>query len=116
MSTRSMIALQKEDGTLEAVYCHYDGYPAGVGKTLREHYQDLDKVRALIRGGGMSCLGEGVEDCEYFTKRGEKLKIYSGLNQTKLAKKAKDVWCEYLYVYDPTRDTENKWLVTDLHN
>ena len=111
-----MIALQKEDGTLEAVYCHYDGYPEGVGKTLKEHYQDPDKVERLIEGGGMSCLAPDVEDCEYYTGWGEKLKIYTAPNTSALAKESKELWCEYLYVYDPSQDTENKWLITDLHN
>ena len=27
MSTRSLIGYEKEDGTIEFVYCHCDGYP-----------------------------------------------------------------------------------------
>jgi hypothetical protein len=46
MSTRSMIGIQQEDGKIEAIYCHYDGYPEGVGQTLADHYQTTDKVEA----------------------------------------------------------------------
>lgn len=38
MSTRSAIIRKTEDGSYEGIYCHFDGYLAGVGKTLQEHY------------------------------------------------------------------------------
>lgn len=34
MSTRAAIARYNEDGTIEAVYSHWDGYPTGVGQQL----------------------------------------------------------------------------------
>jgi hypothetical protein len=60
MSTRSAIIIQTEDG-FEGVYCHSDGYPAGVGRTLLDHYQDRDKVRRLVALGDLSYLEERVE-------------------------------------------------------
>lgn len=38
MSTRSAIGqvINKEEGIIRAVYCHFDGYPSGVGQTLLE--------------------------------------------------------------------------------
>lgn len=39
MSTRSIIARQKGDGW-EGRYCHYDGYPSGVGATIHRLYQE----------------------------------------------------------------------------
>jgi hypothetical protein len=44
MATRSRIAIQYENGPIESVYCHFDGYPQGVGATLLEHYTDKNKV------------------------------------------------------------------------
>ena len=34
MATRSLIAVQNADGTFLSIYCHWDGYPSGVGKDL----------------------------------------------------------------------------------
>lgn len=60
MSTRSAIITQIPDGFL-GVYCHFDGYPEGVGRTLQDHYQDQDKIRRLVELGTLSSLGERVE-------------------------------------------------------
>ena len=61
MATRSNIGILNEDGTITAIYCHWDGYPEGVGLTLVNHYPDEDKVRHLISLGSISVLGEEVE-------------------------------------------------------
>lgn len=47
MATRSMIWQKTEQG-YRGVYCHWDGYPEGVGRTLQEHYSDPSKVDALL--------------------------------------------------------------------
>ena len=57
MATRSNIGILNEDGTITAIYCHWDGYPEGVGLTLVNHYQDEDKVRELLSLGSLSILG-----------------------------------------------------------
>ena len=41
MSTRSHIGIWNEDGSLDVIYCHRDGYPAHNGAVLLHHYQDL---------------------------------------------------------------------------
>lgn len=38
------------------IYCHSDGYPCGVGKTLLKHYNTYEKALNLILGGDYSCL------------------------------------------------------------
>lgn len=60
MSTRSAIAIQQADGTIYAVYCHYDGYFSYVGKILFESYNDRDKVQELISYGDISVLRREV--------------------------------------------------------
>jgi len=57
MSTRSLIGIQRPDGTITGVYCHFDGYPDTVGKILREHYSDPAKVEQLVALGSLSSLG-----------------------------------------------------------
>ena len=56
MSTRSLIGKLNEDGSVDYVYCHSDGYLAGVGKTLVDFYgkSNIDRLLAL---GDLSYLG-----------------------------------------------------------
>lgn len=61
MATRSLIGIEQENGTIEFVYCHYDGYLAGVGKTLLDHYSDPYTLSRLIENGDISVLGERID-------------------------------------------------------
>ena len=56
MGTRSRIGIELKDRSVVSVYCHWDGYLEGNGRTLVKHYQNRDDVKALIDGGGMSSL------------------------------------------------------------
>jgi hypothetical protein len=60
MATRSFIckSLPKlyQNHTVVGVYCHYDGYPAGVGATLSTHYTTEARVDALLSLGSISRL------------------------------------------------------------
>jgi hypothetical protein len=58
MGTRSTIALEYADGTVEQVYCHWDGYLAHNGKILRDHYSNPFILRDLIDMGDISSLGK----------------------------------------------------------
>lgn len=60
MATRSTIAIQNDD-TIRMIYCHWDGYPDGVGETLKKHYTDKNKINKLIDLGSLSYLGEKIE-------------------------------------------------------
>lgn len=62
MSTRSRIGIQLENGKVESIYCHFDGYvTGGVGETLVNHYTDIDKIKKMIFLGDMSCLNKSIE-------------------------------------------------------
>ena len=56
MGTRSTIALEYADGTVEQVYCHWDGYLAYNGKMLLEYYSNPFILRDLIDLGDISSL------------------------------------------------------------
>jgi hypothetical protein len=86
MATRSTIALEFADGTVQQVYCHWDGYLAHNGKMLLEHYSDPFKLRDLIDLGGLSRLRATIgtkhafsqfdlpkEEVEAFIKRTENM-------------------------------------------
>ena len=48
MVTRSMIGKLEADGTVTAIYCHWDGYPESVGLMLMKHYRDVAKIDAMM--------------------------------------------------------------------
>ena len=64
MSTRSHIGIWNEDGSLDVIYCHWDGYPSYNGAVLLRHYQDPEKIRELIALGDISSLAESVKPAE----------------------------------------------------
>lgn len=61
MSTRSTIALESKDGTIRAVYCHWDGHPEHNGRILLDGYTNRAKTAKLIDGGAISVLDVNVE-------------------------------------------------------
>ena len=61
MATRSRIGMEQPNGEVRSIYCHWDGYPEGVGATLKEHYTNPEKVEALIALGDISVLGRFVD-------------------------------------------------------
>jgi len=76
MSTRSRIGILHADGSIDAHYCHSDGYFDHNGRILHEHYQDVAKIQELIDLGDMSVLGPEIGEKhdfewmsqEYFSK------------------------------------------------
>ncbi len=84
MATRSTIALEYADGTVDQIYCHWDGYLSNNGQILYNHYKDPFKVQQLMDLGDLSSLGDGigeqhdfndaanVKDCTFYGRdRGE---------------------------------------------
>jgi hypothetical protein len=71
MATRSRIGIELTDAfgnkQVKSIYCHWDGYPEGVGKTLIEHYQDRQKVSDLMYLGAISFLEPSIEKPEGHT-------------------------------------------------
>lgn len=57
MGTASMIGYyNKEDGSVTATYCHYDGYVAYNGRLLVESYNTPQKAKAVANAGYLSGL------------------------------------------------------------
>jgi len=77
MGTRSTIALEFADGTVEQVYCHWDGYLENNGKILAEHYMNPFKVKELVALGGFSSLCPTIDETaeSAYTQRGEDISI-----------------------------------------
>ena len=68
MGTRSTIALEYADGTVEQVYCHWDGYLEHNGKILQEYYSNPFILRDLIDLGDISSLRPTVGTKHAFSR------------------------------------------------
>jgi hypothetical protein len=83
MGTRSSIGIKNANGTVTAIYCHWDGYPSHNGKILNKYY-DRSKAVTLLEHGDMSSLGRDIGtkhafgdivegECTFYARdRGEK--------------------------------------------
>lgn len=47
MATRSLIGVENADGSVRYTYCHFDGYPEGVGRQLVTHFADRGAAEKL---------------------------------------------------------------------
>jgi hypothetical protein len=114
MSTRSRIGVIRKSGKVESVYCHFDGYPRGVGKELLDNWKDMDEINKMLAFGDMSCLGKDSDTCEFYHRdRNEDFEstrsIISDINN--LSTEA------YNYLFDEQTETwsfsrysENTWI------
>ena len=84
-----MIGIENPDGTVLGIYCHWDGYPEGVGAALIQHYANEEKIRSLLAEGDMSSIGADV---------GEKHDFSAG----------RDGWCNFYARDRGEDDTEAK--------
>jgi len=110
LATRSRIAIENQDGTVTSIYCHFDGYLSGVGKTLFEHY-DREKTEKLIELGAISVLKESTLDTiAYHRDRGEDLHFKTFPNVEDLFDYGFESGIEYIYCL--TKD--GIWLVNKL--
>lgn len=57
MATRSYVGIERENGAIDAVYIHWDGYPKRRGRDFeRGGYVTREKVEELIRRGSASSI------------------------------------------------------------
>lgn len=101
MATRSFIVKKGAAGDYAGVYCHFDGYPEGVGVTLRESYNTVEGIGELIEQGSISFLkGSIAESRFYHTWRNDPLKVYRKLDWEEVEQTAKQLGCEYVYAFE----------------
>jgi hypothetical protein len=95
MATRSNIGKLNPDGTITAIYCHWDGHPDYQLPILENHYDTPEKVDALLALGNLSYLAPEINEsnpfgqanpkycCAYGRDRGDlyqEAKSYSGVD------------------------------------
>jgi hypothetical protein len=103
MSTRSYIGTLKEDKQVFFVYCHFDGYPTGVGRILREYYDRPERVIKLLSFGNISTLATLIDDTVFYgrdrnepNQEQQQTTIYEYLPSTG----SEDSGIEYRYLFD----------------
>ncbi len=122
MSTNSTINIIHKDGSIDGVYCHWDGYPSYNGQLLYAFYNTPEKVNELISHGGISSLGMNIgeklpEDwdesrdvknknfqCEFYARdKGEKIEISHDKDIEQQA---------YNYLFD---EEQERWYLVENH-
>ena len=112
MSTRSKIGVLKENGMVDAIYCHWDGYPSYNGRMLVENYVEAEQIRKLISLGSISSLGKNLEQTNsYYGWREEESPKIVYANEQAFSESYGDCWDEYIYLFK-----ENEWYVYDNDN
>jgi hypothetical protein len=135
MATRSTIALEFADGTVQQVYCHWDGYLDNNGRILQAHYSNPFVLRDLIDLGDVSSLrptvgtahpfgylGTGIDSVTYDKLYGEMTTFYGrdrgeqGTGAKKFADFAdyKENFCHEEYAY--ILRTDGNWYVKQYSN
>jgi len=110
MATRSMISMVRSDGTVRAVYCHWDGYPAWVGAVLHRHYNTLELLNALLAKGDLSSLDKTLEESKftdtykYLNEDGSEdlldAPAMDFFNDIEAVDYYESMWCEWFYKYE----------------
>ena len=112
MATRSTIAMVTNCGGIDAIYCHYDGYPEHVGKTLYASYADEKRVAKLMDMGDVSQLGRTLAKCRFYRRdmgRAEedtRKVTHKSLSEAVAAMDERRAWLEYLYLF-----ADGRWMI-----
>ena len=113
MSTNSLVAYLREDGSVVSSYVHYDGYATGVGEMLLEHYNSDKLARDLAWClGYASSLKETISESHEDranTDEAETYKSYEDFEE--YIRECSHL--EYVYVWDTHKD---EWLVATWEN
>lgn len=118
MSTRSLIGIENENKTVNAVYCHSDGYPSYVGLFLYAFWNSEGQARTITGLGFLSSIGARVgytvdfnkyfSDTHYYDRfkyqciaycrdRGEKFEVIQVKSKEELYKASFNA--EYIYIF-----------------
>jgi len=61
MSTPALVGKENANGTVTAIYVHFDGYLSGVGESLQRDYRSDAAVDRLLALGNLSTLVDEVK-------------------------------------------------------
>tara|TARA_S200000501_G_scaffold116126_1_gene109123 strand:- start:265 stop:852 length:588 start_codon:yes stop_codon:yes gene_type:complete len=108
MSTNSLVAYLREDGSVVSSYVHYDGYATGVGEMLLENYNSDKCARDLATTlGYASSLSETVAASHEDRANTDEAETYESYEDfEEYIRECSHL--EYVYVWDTHKD---EWLV-----
>ena len=111
MSTNSLVAYLREDGSVVSSYVHYDGYATGVGEMLLENYNSDKCARDLATTlGYASCLRETVASSHEDRANTDEAEVFEDYHEfEEYIRECSHL--EYVYVWDSTKVVGGKWLV-----
>ena len=116
MGTNSYIGMERDDGSVTYIYCHWDGYPSHNGAVLLEHYASAERMEQLLALGDISSLaarlyptqtslhgfGSDSEDgvvVAYHRERGEKWDGVKPKEAASMTDIPQNNGAEYIYVW-----------------
>ena len=106
MSTNSLVAYLREDGSVVSSYVHYDGYATGVGEMLLENYNSDKRARDLATTlGYASSLGETVTASHEDRANTDEAIVHTSFEEFEEYVR-ENSYLEYVYVW-----TSTKWFV-----
>ena len=113
MSTNSLVAYLREDGSVVSSYVHYDGYATGVGEMLLENYNSDKCARDLATTlGYASSLSETVAASHEDRANTDEAETYESYEDfEEYIRECSHL--EYVYVWDTHKD---EWLVATWEN
>ena len=130
MATRGTFAVQHQDGTISAVYSHWDNYPEHNGRLLVENYNSLELAEQLISLGSISSLQKTLNPTNthsfespqdnvtiaYSRDRGEDLVIqkYESLESYFLSNDWQEynyLWTEYEFCFEQYNNRRYCWFL-----
>ena len=116
MSTNSLVAYLREDGSVVSSYVHYDGYATGVGEMLLENYNSDKCARDLATTlGYASCLRETVAASHEDRANTDVAEVFEDYHEfEEYIRECSHL--EYVYVWDSTKVVGGKWLVATWEN
>ena len=113
MSTNSLVAYLREDGSVVSSYVHYDGYATGVGKMLLEKYNSEELAKDLAENlGYASSLSETISSSHEGRANTDVAEVYSDYHEFEEYIRENGHF-EYVYFWDTHKD---EWLVASWEN
>ena len=103
MATRALIGYLSDDGsTFVCTYNHYDGYPDGLGKTLKDHYNNDDKAEDVASTGYISYIDDDGTINSKYDEAPNRLKLSGDFDEEdmlEIASKVDEYGGDYGYVW-----------------
>lgn len=110
MGTRSAIGFAEFDGSVRAIYCHYDGYLEHNGRILNEYYNSIEALEELLDMGDVVSLESTLDGCKFFGRdnKAKNIDAQDFKDVSEFFEHYSNMDCEYFYLFDG-----EQWLVGD---